>query len=283
MKKRSKFTIQPKYIIFFLTLFCIGCMITSVAVPNFSMPFKNVASYVVVPLETGMNHIGKWFAEASDNFESIDKLQKENLELNSKVAELQEENNIMAQDNYELARLRELYELDRKYNEYPKVAARVIGKDTSNWFNIFTIDKGSDAGVKKDMNVIAGGGLVGIVTDVGKNYAKIRAVIDDESSVSVSFASTSDTGIVSGDLKLIDDGLLNITGIQKEAAVTEGDMVVTSQISDKFLPGILVGYVQEISLDPNELTQSGKISPVVDFQHIDEVLIIMQLKEKTEN
>lgn len=282
MKKRSKFTIQPKYIIFFLTILCIGFMVASVALPNFAGPFKNVASYVIVPFERGMNHIGMWFADASDNFEKISKLQKENDELKIKIKELQEENNIMAQDNYELARLRELYKLDEKYNTYPKVAARVIGKDTGNWFNIFIIDKGSDDGIVKDMNVIAGGGLVGIVTDVGKNFSKVRAVIDDESSVSVSFASTSDTGIVSGDLKLIDDGLLNITGIQKEAAVTEGDMVVTSQISDKFLPGILVGYVEEVSMDSNELTQSGTITPVVDFQHIDEVLIILQLKEAAE-
>lgn len=282
MKKRSKFTIQPKYIIFILTIVCIGCMVASIAVPNFSKPFKAVGSSVIVPLETGVNHIGKWFTDTADNFEKVKELQKENKELKTKIAELQEENNVMAQDNYELARLRELYELDQKYTEYPKVAARVIGKDTSNWFHIFTIDKGSEDGIQKDMNVISGGGLVGIVTDVGKNYAKVRAIIDDESSVSVSFASTSDFGIVSGDLRLIEDGLLNITGIMKDAAVTEDDMVVTSQISDKFLPGILVGYVEEVSLDADELTQSGTITPVVDFQHIDEVLVILQLKEKPE-
>lgn len=283
MRKRSKFSIQPKLIIFFLTIVCIGCMVASVTLPNFSKPFKQVGSSVIVPLETGMNRIGKWFADVSDNFEKVNKLQKENQELKIKIEELQEENNIMAQDNYELTRLRELFKLDQKYSGYPKVAARVIGKDTSNWFHIFTIDKGSDDGIVKDMNVIAGGGLVGIVTDVGKNYAKVRAIIDDESSVSVSFASTSDTGIVSGDLELIEDGLLNITGIMKEATVTEDDMVVTSQISNKFLPGILVGYIEEVSLDSNELTQSGTISPVVDFQHIDEVLVILQLKEKIDN
>ena len=61
-------------------------------------------------------------------------------------------------------------------------------------------------GIKVDMNVISGGGLVGIVSSVGKNYARVRAIIDDESSVSVSFANTSDTAIASGDLKLITKG-----------------------------------------------------------------------------
>ena len=97
--------------------------------------------------------------------------------------------------------------------------------------------------------------------------------------MSVSFANTSDTGYASGDLKLFDEGILNITGVAKEAKIAEGDMVITSQISDKFLPGILVGYMTETSKDSNELTQSGKMIPVVDFQHIDEVLVIKKLKE----
>lgn len=283
MKKHPKFTIQPKYLIFVLTIVCIALMILSVFMPGFTGPIKAVGSSVIVPIEEGINHIGKWVTDKGDNLKKVKELQKENDELNTKIQELQEENNLLAQNKYELDRFRKLYDLDQEYTQYDKVAARIIGKDTSNWFNIFTINKGSEDGIKKDMNVIAGGGLVGIVTDVGKNYAKIRAIIDDESSVSVSFASTSDTGIVSGDLKLIENGLLNLTRIDKDVTVTEGDMVVTSQISDKFLPGILVGYVEEVKLDSNRLTQSGKITPVVDFKHIDEVLVILQLKEKQED
>ena len=70
------------------------------------------------------------------------------------------------------------------------------------------------------MNVISGGGLVGIVSDVGRNYAKVRAIIDDESGVSASFANTSDSAIVS--LKKIDEGLINITGIDINAEVSAG-------------------------------------------------------------
>ena len=93
------------------------------------------------------------------------------------------------------------------------------------------------------------------------------------------FVNATDTGIVSGDLKLMEQGVLNITEIDKNAEVKEGVSVITSQISDKFLPGILVGYVNQISKDSNDLTQSGTILPAVDFQHINEVLVITQLKE----
>ena len=195
---------------------------------------------------------------------------------------------MLAQNKYELTRLQDLYKLDKDYSTYKKIAARVIGKDTGNYFNLFTIDKGSDDGIKVDMNVISGGGLVGIVSSVGKNYArvraikdyaKVRAIIDDESSVSVSFANTSDTAIASGDLKLITKGYMNLTEIPQKTKVSEGDLVVTSRISNKFLPGIPVGYVTKTKKDANELTQSGQLMPIVDFEHIDEVLVITKLKE----
>lgn len=282
MKRPKKINVKPKILIFVLTIFCILSLILSVAVSGFREPFKNVASVVIVPLQDGVNHIGRWFNDKEELINTVKELKEENQKLSNQIDELTEENSLLAQNKYELQRLRELYDLDQNYDSYEKVGATVIGKDTSNWFNIFTINKGSDDGIQKDMNVISGGGLVGIVFDVGKNYAKVRSIIDDESSVSVSFASTSDTGIVSGDLKLIDDGVMNITEIMASAEVSEGDMIVTSQISDKFLPGILVGYVTEVFKNPDELTKSGKIIPVVDFQHIDEVLVIKQLKEKPE-
>lgn len=282
MKRPSKFKLNPKILIFVLTFLCVISLVLSVAFPNFSKPFKNAAGAVVVPLQDGVNHIGKWFSDKSELMKSVRTLTKENEKLQQQVDELTEENSLLAQNKYELQRLRELYNLDQDYSAYDKVAAQVIGKDTGNWFDIFTINRGSDDGIKKDMNVISGGGLVGIVYDVGKNYAKVRSIIDDESKVSVSFANTSDAGIVSGDIELMNSsggGTLNVTGIPENAEVSEGDMVITSKISDKFLPGILVGYVTEISKDSNELTQSGKIVPVVDFLHIDEVLVITELKE----
>lgn len=279
MKKTSKIHVRPKILIFILTVLCICMLVLSVAFRGFATPFKYAAGAVVVPLQQGVNHIGGWFTDKTEMLKTVKKLKSENDKLSAQVDELTEENSLLAQNKYELTRLRELYALDRDYSSYQKIAANVIGKDSGNWFHIFTINKGSDDGIQKDMNVISGGGLVGIVFDVGKNYAKVRSIIDDESSVSVSFANTSDTGIVSGDLKLIEDGVMNITEVNKDVKINEGDMVVTSKISDKFLPGILVGYVTETSKDPNELTQSGKIIPVVDFQHIDEVLVITNLKE----
>lgn len=279
MKKPSKINIKPKILIFVLTLLCIGSLILSVVAPSFSNPVKTVAGTVVIPLQDGVNSIGGWFTNKADLLKSVKSLKSENTKLKRQVNELSQENSLLAQNKYELTRLQDLYKLDKDYSTYKKIAARVIGKDTGNYFNLFTIDKGSDDGIKVDMNVISGGGLVGIVSSVGKNYARVRAIIDDESSVSVSFANTSDTAIASGDLKLITKGYMNLTEIPQNTKVSEGDLVVTSRISNKFLPGIPVGYVTKTKKDANELTQSGQLMPIVDFEHIDEVLVITKLKE----
>jgi len=129
------------------------------------------------------------------------------------------------------------------------------------------------------MNVIGDGGLVGIVYDVNKSSAKVRSIIDDESNVSAQFASTSDKCIVKGSLTLLNDGVVQVFDIYKSAEINEGDMVVTSNISSKFLPGILIGYVKNIEDDSNNLTKSAYLTPVVDFAHLDTVLIIKQKKE----
>jgi len=85
--------------------------------------------------------------------------------------------------------------------------------------------------------------------------------------------------IVEGDLKLIDNGIIKMSNIKKEADVQVGDILLTSYISDKYVPGILIGYVAEVSDDTNNLTKSGYVNPVVDFAHLEEVLVIMQLKD----
>ena len=130
------------------------------------------------------------------------------------------------------------------------------------------------------MNVISGGGLVGIVTEVGPNWSTVRSIIDDNSNVSAMVSTTSDGCIVAGDLRLIDEGSLNIVKlVDADNKVHVGDKIVTSYISEKFLPGILIGYISELNNDANNLTKSGYITPVVDFRHLQEVLVILELKE----
>ena len=244
-----------------------------------SGPFKVFANYTVIPLQQGINQIGGWLGDMSDNFETLQQLRTENEKLQEQIDTLTTENSNLQEERYELERLRELYQLDQNYSDYEKTAAHVIGKDSGNWFSTFTIDKGSDDGIAVDMNVMAGSGLVGIVVDVGPSWAKVRSIIDDSSNVSGMVLSTSDRCIVSGDLSLIDEGQIRFEQMENnENQVSVGDQIVTSYISDKYLQGILIGYVSEVTVDSNNLTRSGYITPAVNFKDLQEVLVITTTK-----
>ena len=138
----------------------------------------------------------------SEELGQIRDLIAENEALKEEVAELTIENTGLQQDRYELTNLRELYKLDSQYDEYEKIGARIIARDSGNWFYSFVINKGSDDGLAVDMNVMAGSGLVGRIVDIGPNWAKVKSIIADDSNVSAMVLSSSDNMIVTGDLKL---------------------------------------------------------------------------------
>ncbi len=277
MKNKDRFSIPPRYILFGLTVLCVISCILSVVKSDYTNGIRNVTSYVMTPLQTGLNSIAVWISDKVDNFETLKEVQAENEQLKSQLEILMNENSTLNLDRNELEQLRMLYKLDQTYS-YPKVAAQVIAKDSSNFFSTFTINKGSKDGIAVDMNVISGSGLVGIVTAVTKNTATVRSIIDDFSNVSAMIAVTSDFCNVAGDLTLINDGKIHVENLSKESLVGDGYAVVTSHISSKYLPGILIGYTSDIKIDANNLTKSGYITPIVDFENIQYVFVITERK-----
>lgn len=282
-KKKPKFTLSSEYVLLIFTVVCVIMIFVTFNTKITAGPLRGVASYVLVPLQKGINQIGSVFSGWSDNLTNLKDLMEENEELKAQVDELTTENNILQQDKFELNRLRELCKLDEKYPDYDKVGARVIGKDAGNWFQSFVIDKGSEDGIQVDMNVIAGTGLVGRVTSVSPQSATVLSIIDDSSNVAAQVLATSDNCIVTGSLQLMSENKISISKLtDNEDKVTSGEKIVTSNISDKYLPGILIGYVDEISMDSNNLTKSGTLRPAVDFSHLEEVLVILELKQGIE-
>ncbi len=284
MKKKNQKISKNKYWFAGLALVCILLMGLSMFYEKVQGPLKAIAGVTVVPMQQGISYMGTLLGDVGDNFTTLQDVKKENAQLKDKIEALQTENNNLQQEKYELERLKELMKLDQNYSDYEKTAAHVIGTESDNWFNMFTIDKGSMDGIKEDMNVIAGSGLVGLVTKVGPNWATVRSIIDDSSNLSGMSLTTSDRCIVSGDLKLINEGKLKFDRMENnENVVQVGDQIVTSHISNKYLQGILVGYVSEINVDSNNLTRSGYITPAVDFKNLQEVLVIMKTKQDLTN
>ena len=279
-KNKIKIKIVPRYLFIAMIVICLVLLIVSYRFSDSLGPVKSVAGNVITPMQVGINRIGSFFTSKLDYLKKVDDLIAKNKELTDKLNEVSYENKLLLQGKYELDNFRKLYNLDQTYADYPKVAARVISKDTNNWYSKFKIDKGSDDGIKPGMNVRAGNGLVGIVTKTGKNYSDVRSIIDDSSNVRGMFLDTSETCTVKGNLKLLDEGHIEVTDIKKGSSIQDGYEVVTSYTSQKYHPGILIGYVSGIKVDPSNMTESGYLTPAVDFSKLDMVLIITREKEE---
>ena len=273
MESRNKFVL--------LVLSIISIILIGITSFNDSIisPLSQAVGIVLLPVQSGVNTAGRAIYDSIEEQRKIHSAITENIELNKKIDELTQENTRLMADSGELARLRELYKLDESYSDYTKVGARVVAKDSTKWFSTFTIDKGSDDGIAVDMNVIGYGGLIGIVTDVGKNYATVRSIIDDISRVSAMSLRTGSLCRVDGNLEQYNEGRLILKDVKSDADVNEGDMIVTSNVSTKYLPNILIGYARDLKDDSSRLTKSGYLIPVVNFDNISEVLVITKLKE----
>lgn len=281
---KKKFDFSGKHLFVVMIIVCIGLILGTLTSGFVMKPLREGTGFLVVPFQNAVNSIGGWFSDQFSGFQDVKKLSKENKALQSQIDDLTSKNNALTQQQSELDRLESLYQLDKEYPQYNKVGAEVIAKDPGNWYSNFVVNKGTADGIKVDMNVLAQGGLIGIVTETGKHWAQVRSIIDDDSNISAMAQSTSEPCIVSGDLLGMDSGKIKFSGLRdKDNAVIEGASIVTSNISDKYLTGLLIGYVSDISMDSNNLTKSGTLIPVANFRALREVLIITDLKQTKEN
>ena len=247
LKKRIHIRIhlKSKHLLVIMTLFCVSGIVTTFASGVTVEPLQSIAGFIVVPFEKSISRISASLTDFRNGLREKEEILQENEQLKLQIETLTEQNNKLLQDQTELARLQEMYNLDEEYSDYPKVAASVISKDPGNWYDTFMINRGSKDGIRVDNNVIA------------------MAV------------STSDTCVVKGDLELIDEGKLRFEQLyDQEGKVTVGERIVTSNISEKYVEGLFIGYVNEVEQDTNNLTKTGTIVTPVDFQHIREVFVI---------
>lgn len=270
--------LNPKYLLIIFGVVCFVLIFISYQYPEKTEPVRRLAADFVSPMQRGVNRIGKAINNRIKNFSDINALIEENAKLKDELNQLKYENKMIQQDNHEIETYRNLFELDQKYITYPKVAARIISRDSNRFYSTFTIDKGSNDGIMKDQNVLAGNGLVGIVTEVFTDSAKVRAIIDDTSNLSGMFLRSEDTCIVSGNLQSINNGYIDISMISMNAEIEENAEIVTSHISDKYHQGILVGYAVDIKTDSSNMAKEAKLIPAVDFEHLETVLIITEPK-----
>ena len=270
---KMPFTRRPQLILFILTACCVISMGYYYIKKENIVSVGQVAGAITVPVQKGVNKLGSIFF----NFDQ-ERLSKE--EAMAKIESLEDENKELKeqmvsydQKIQEYQDMRELLELKSEYADYDTVGATVIFSDmTGNWFSTFTIDKGTDDGLEVGMNVLSGGGLVGYISDIAKGHAVVTSIINDNVNVSAMQSTTGDACVVTGDLQYMDT----------DFNISRDNVIVTSNISDRYLPGLVIGYAQDVTVDENGLAASGYLKPAADFKHIRNVLVVTTQKQSAE-
>lgn len=273
--------VAPRIVLFLLTICCICSMGFYYFKKENIVSVGQAAALVAVPFQKGINAVGGFFfdldrerIEKEEALAKIESLETENQALKDEL----EKNSMMV---YEYQQAKKLLELKDTYSEYETIGAEILFADaSSNWFSSFTIDKGSEDGIEKDMNVLADGGLVGYISNVSSHYATVTTIINDNVNVSGMQLSTRDSCMVIGDFPLMKEkGLLRLEYMSVDFDMSRDTTIVTSQISDRYLPGIVIGYIQEASVNDNRIASSGYLKPAVDFEHLSRVLVATTKKE----
>lgn len=251
------------------------------AIPNGKINYiGDIFSTILSPFQKFISYSDKKINDFFAHFEDIDKLREENEVLKQRVDELVYENEKLIDLKIKNEELRRALDIKDQYSTMEMVGANIIAKDMGNWFDIFTIDRGTRDGIEINYPVVTSNGLVGRVMETDLFTSKVIAIIDEDSSISARLSKTSDIVVVKGDRNLKDQGLCIMNYIPADADVSAGDRVETSGVGGIYPKGILIGKVKEVRQKTNELDRYAIIEPVVDFKRLEEVFI---LKPKATN
>ncbi|MDP4180791.1 MAG: rod shape-determining protein MreC [Bacillota bacterium] len=236
--------------------------------------FGNLLNSVVSPVQKALSSSGHKVDSTVSFFKDSKAINDENEKLKQRVDQLEKENDSLKELKTKNDLLIEALDLKNQLKQFDYISANIIAKDPGNWFNVFTIDKGSNDKIDKDYAVVASKGLVGRVMVAGPFSSKVISVIDIDSTVSGRLTKTRDYVEIKGDLSLRDQGLCKMYNISPDVDVAVGDKVETSGIGGIFPKGIAIGEVTEIRQINNELDRYAIVKPVVDFRRLEDVFVL---------
>ena len=261
---------------------CVGLVLVENVLPNQEFIPKNIVgmpsrviSAVVKPFQSAFAWTTNYVSNQLASFKlrktieiEYNKLRAENDELVYKSLlndELEEENQ----------RLRNLLNVYDEYRTMTPIMAQVTGKETSSWFQMFTIDKGSRNGIKQNMAVINADGLIGYIYKVYETSSEVISIVDSRASVAALIESSRDQGIVKGTLGIEEDAACRMYYLPVDLVPRPGDTVVTSGVGLSFPKGLKIGVIRESTRYMDENKHYVVIEPYVDFMHIEEVIVLI--------
>ncbi len=199
---------------------------------------------------------------------------EENERLVSEINELKRQARSVEEYQKENDRLRNMLMLQENTDQYNAVAAEIISFEPNNWYDTMVINRGSAAGVAVDNAVVTPDGVVGRVTEVGLNWARVKSILNSENAMGVRVSRTGDIAVVEGDSVLAADKMCKMSFIDKGATMIVGDLLETTGSGGIYPAGLKVGNITEIRQDSSGTLQYAVVEPLADFDDLYEVMVI---------
>ncbi len=228
-----------------------------------------LADFVAVPME-GMATLDREMREWWARYVALQGISDQNRDLRERIQQLEGTVNHLREQALMADRFAALLEF-QKDESIRTVAARVIGRSPSNWYQGVILNKGEEDGVRVQMGVITPAGVAGRIIKVSGAASLALLAIDPNVAIAGMVQRTRDEGIVQGTAH----GLVRMKYIPLLSSVGTGDAVVTSGLTGGFPRGTLIGTVSRVEESEDGLSKTAEITPVVEFRRLDEMLIVL--------
>ena len=231
---------------------------------------------VVTVLQRPFQRVGSFFSEFFEQMRQIRTLKADNDRMREELEQIRSEYLYLLEREQENQRLRSLLEF-RDSSEHPTMTALVVGRSATHWYGTIIVDKGARDGVRKDMPVVTGKGLVGRVISTTERSATVLILLDPDSGAGAYIQRTRDHGVVLG--RPGGESILEMRLFSRDSEVRAGDVVLTSGLGEIYPKEIPIGTVKEVVMREYGLTAYAVLEPYVDFDRLEEVLILESTRE----
>lgn len=234
---------------------------------------------LLTPVEYVLGKVGYGIRQTGSFTGQLMTAYRDNQALKAEIAELRQNNVNTTEILAENARLRAMLDYKKGAPQFDFVTAQVVARDPGTWTNIIVVNRGTADGIAKDMTVVTAQGLVGSVVSVYNNSAKVQLILDPRSAVGclVQRPESRVAGIVEGSGAT--PNTPRMVNIARDADIIKSDKIITSGFGGIYPKGILVGEVVDVVNDEGGLLKYAVLKPAVDFDRLEEVLIIVRSRE----
>ena len=240
-----------------------------------SSVLRNALGVVASPFRSAAYSVQTWAADKQRYYADYTALLEENESLRQEVAELRQSDRQAQLDREENALLRELMGLREQRRDFVFESAKILEHSDTNWTSTLTLDRGTNCDIAvNDCVVSSEGYLVGIVSEVGANWARVLTVIDTDTELGARIFRTSEVAVAEGDFTLMGQKRLKLSYLPPAASLLAGDYIVTSGLGGYYPSGLVIGKVASVKTDDDGLAQYAVIAPMTDFDALTEVFVI---------